>query len=88
MVLIIIFMLMTHNSTISISFNLSHPSVPIDKINKCILDVRAWVIQNEIKINQLISNMITVCWGCLVKNCITVERLLAEFKVYAPSKIF
>ena len=28
--------------------------------------------------------MIIVCWGCLVKNCITAERLLVEFGVYAP----
>ena len=35
-------------------------------------------------LNRLISNMVTVCWGCLVKNCITAERLLVEFGVYAP----
>ena len=31
--------------------------------------------------------MITVYWGCLVKTCITAERLLVKFKVDAHSKI-
>ena len=35
-----------------ISFDLSDPSVAIDEINKCISDIRAWMIQNKLKIND------------------------------------
>ena len=33
-----------------ISFDLSDPSIAIDKVNKCISDIRTWMIQNKLKI--------------------------------------
>ena len=30
---------------------LSDPSIAIDKVNKCISDIRTWMIQNKLKIN-------------------------------------
>ena len=35
-----------------ISFDLSDPSIAIDKVNKCISDIRTWMIQNKLKIND------------------------------------
>ena len=35
-----------------ISFDLSDPSIAIDKVNKCISDIRTWMIQNKLKINE------------------------------------
>ena len=35
-----------------ISFDLSDPSIAIDKVNKCISDIRTWIIQNKLKINN------------------------------------
>ena len=34
------------------SFNLSDPSIAIDQVNKCISDIRTWMIQNKLKIND------------------------------------
>ena len=35
-----------------LSFDLSDPSIAIDKVNKCISDIRTWMIQNKLKIND------------------------------------
>ena len=35
-----------------IYFDLSDPSIAIDKVNKCISDIRTWMIQNNLKIND------------------------------------
>ena len=35
-----------------ISFDLSDPSIAIDKVNKSISDIRTWMIQNKLKIND------------------------------------
>ena len=35
-----------------ISFDLSDPSIAIDKVNKCISDIRTWMIKNKLKIND------------------------------------
>ena len=35
-----------------ISFDLYDPSIAIDKVNKCISDIRTWMIQNKLKIND------------------------------------
>ena len=35
-----------------ISFDSSDPSIAIDKVNKCISDIRTWMIQNKLKIND------------------------------------
>ena len=35
-----------------ISFDLFDPSIAIDKVNKCISDIRTWMIQNKLKIND------------------------------------
>ena len=35
-----------------ISFDLSDPSIAIDKVNKCISDIRTWKIQNKLRIND------------------------------------
>ena len=35
-----------------ISFDLSDPSITIDKVNKCISHIRTWMIQNNLKINN------------------------------------
>ena len=35
-----------------ISFDLSDPSIAIDKVNKCISDIKTWMIQNKLKIND------------------------------------
>ena len=34
------------------SFDLSDPSIAIDKVNKGISDIRTWMIQNKLKIND------------------------------------
>ena len=43
-------MLMTHNYIFL--FDLSDPSVAIVKMNKCLSDIRTWMIQNKLKIND------------------------------------
>ena len=35
-----------------ISFDLSDPSIAIDKVNKCISDIRTWMIQHKLTIND------------------------------------
>ena len=35
-----------------ISFDLSDPSIALNKVNKCIYDIRTWMIQNKLKIND------------------------------------
>ena len=35
-----------------IKFDLSDPSIALDKINLCILDIRTWMIVNKLKIND------------------------------------
>ena len=35
-----------------ISFHLSDPTIAIDKVNNCISDIRTWMIQNKLKIND------------------------------------
>ena len=40
------------NTQLYISFDLSDPSIAKDKVNKCISDIRTWMIQNKLKIND------------------------------------
>ena len=39
------------DAQLSISFDLSDPSIAIDKVYKCNSDIRTWMIQNKLKIN-------------------------------------
>ena len=42
----------TDDTQLYISFDLSDPSIAIDKVNKCISDIRTWMIHNKLKIND------------------------------------
>ena len=42
----------TDDTQLYISFDLSDPSITIDKVNKCLSDIRNWMIQNKLKIND------------------------------------
>ena len=50
MVLTITFMPMT--PSYYITFDLSDPSIAIEKTNLCIYDIRIWMITNKLKIND------------------------------------
>ena len=41
-----------YDTQLYISFDLSDPSVAIVKMNKCLSDIRTWMIQNKLKIND------------------------------------
>ena len=41
-----------NDTQLYISFDLSDPSIAIDKVNKCISAIKTWMIQNILKIND------------------------------------
>ena len=58
-------MLMIHNYIVS--FDVSSPSIAIDKINLCILDLRTWMIKNKLKINDSKTEFIIITSTILKK---------------------
>ena len=42
-----------------ITFDLSDPSIAIEKLNLCISDIRTWMIKNKLKINDSKTDMLS-----------------------------
>ena len=40
------------DTQLNIKFDLSHPSIALEKINLCISDIRTWMIKYKLKIND------------------------------------
>ena len=59
------------------SFNLNDPHFAIDNINKCISDLRTWMITNRIKINYSKTEFIFICY---------YNNNIYLFKVQYPNK--
>ena len=62
-----------------IYFDLSDPSVAIDKVNKCSSDFKIWTIQNKLKINHCKTEFLYYCVICMCFEVLYLSYLKVIF---------
>ena len=64
-----------------IKFDLSEPSIALEKSNLCISDIRTWMTKNKLKINDISSNVdplsyVDMCIECITDPLVTVDDVM------------
>ena len=73
-------MLTIHNYS---SFDLSDPNIPIDMVNKCISDIRTWMIQNKLKINDSKTEVLVLTSSFLKQHFNELNISVGNIRIYS-----
>ena len=70
------YQLYADDTQLYIKFDLSDPSIALEKINLCISDIRTWMIKNKLKINDSKTEFL-VLTSSFLSNSSTTYRLIS-----------
>ena len=65
-------------------FDLSDPSIAIDKVNKCISNIRTWMIKNILKINYSKTEFLVLTSSFLMQHFNDLNNSVGNSRI-APS---
>ena len=74
------------NTQLYVSFDVSNPSIAIDKINLCISDLRTWMIKKKLKINDSKTEFLVITSSFLNKMYDDLQLEVGMSKISSSTK--